>query len=534
MEGLAEQVRQPCTVAVVGQVKVGKSTFVNALLRGDFAKVGSTETTATINYFSYVSPEGYDADRPVRCYWRGGGFSDESREFLDGLQGNDLETLLRADGIDRLEYRLPIDLLEQITLVDTPGTGAVVEEHEDRTAEFIQLNAELRERHDKETRELNDRADAIIYLVGEVARSTDEEFLKKFAEATGGRSSARNAIGVMSKIELQPEVLARRHELAGKIAGQLTDTLNTVVPVAAGVSRTLEQLLKDDRAGLERMVETLRHIPEETLEMLLDDPAFFKDMDLPECPVGTTERRELLGETNWAVFATVAAVAADRELGIDEVEKKLEEITGLGPLWEILTKHFIERGHILRCYRIARDAQEVLKRLRFEYLPQHRKELNRENERLERYVGFIRRPGGDPITAAELESFVRANLDASRRTTELEKLYWDLGGEWGLLYSQLEEYNGDFEALQKLQEADHAFSQDELNELRPLLGQYGGELEKRLPPGRVDADYAGQRQRYWKRKREEAPYGSLRYAVADQAFDRLALIIDELLARVGK
>ena len=115
--------RRPCTVAVVGQVKVGKSTFVNALLGGDHAKVGSTETTATINYFSHVSPESYDPERPVRCYWRGGGFSDKSRAFLDGLQGNDLETLQRADGIERRQYRLPNALLEQITLVDTPGTG---------------------------------------------------------------------------------------------------------------------------------------------------------------------------------------------------------------------------------------------------------------------------------------------------------------------------------------------------------------------------------------------------------------------------
>jgi hypothetical protein len=294
------------------------------------------------------------------------------------FEGNYLEALRRADGIDRLEYRLPNPLLEQITLVDTPGMGAVLEEHEARTAEFIQLNSELRKRHDLETRELNDRADAIFYLVGEVAKSTDEEFLKQFAETTGGRSSARNAIGVLSKIELQPEVLARRHELSEKIAGQLEDELNTVVPVAAGVRRALDQLLKDDRAGLTRMVETLRRIPPETLEMLLDDPAFFKDFDLPECPVGTTERRELLGVTNWAVFATAAGVAADRELSIDEVAEKLEEIAGFEPLWDIVVRHFIKRGHILRCYRIIRDAQKILNELRFTYLPERRKELRRE------------------------------------------------------------------------------------------------------------------------------------------------------------
>src|SRR5215210_6161679 len=56
IERLAGQVNQRCVVAVVGQVKVGKSTFVNALLGQDLAKVGTTETTATINYFSNGKP----------------------------------------------------------------------------------------------------------------------------------------------------------------------------------------------------------------------------------------------------------------------------------------------------------------------------------------------------------------------------------------------------------------------------------------------------------------------------------------------
>src|SRR5215210_3551665 len=250
MEELAKQVYLPCVVAVVGRVKAGKSTFVNALLGEDLAKVGTTETTATINYFSYGTP---DPERPVRCHWRGGKVTDETREFLDGLQGNDLETLRRADGVDHLEYFLPNPLLKQITLVDTPGTGAVVEEHQDRTAEFVRLNNQLRDRHDEETRRLGDTADAVIYLVGQVARVTDQSFLQEFAQTTGGRSSALNAVGILSKIELQPEVLARRHELSAKIASQLEDGLNSVIPVAAGARRALDQLLKDERMGLRRM-----------------------------------------------------------------------------------------------------------------------------------------------------------------------------------------------------------------------------------------------------------------------------------------
>ena len=49
IERLSGQVEEPCVVAVVGRMKAGKSTFINALLGEDLAAVGVTETTATIN-----------------------------------------------------------------------------------------------------------------------------------------------------------------------------------------------------------------------------------------------------------------------------------------------------------------------------------------------------------------------------------------------------------------------------------------------------------------------------------------------------
>src|SRR3954452_3398096 len=42
VERLSGQVDQPCVVAVVGRMKAGKSTFINALLGEDLAKVGAT------------------------------------------------------------------------------------------------------------------------------------------------------------------------------------------------------------------------------------------------------------------------------------------------------------------------------------------------------------------------------------------------------------------------------------------------------------------------------------------------------------
>ena len=526
MDELAKQVYQPCVVAVVGRVKVGKSTFVNALLGEDLAKVGTTETTATINYFTYGNP---DPDLPVRCHWRGGKVTDESRAFLDSLQGNDLETLRRADGIDHLEYFLPNPLLKRITLVDTPGTGTVVEEHADRTEEFMRLNSQLRERHDRDTRRLNDTADAVIYLMGQVAKVTDQAFLQEFTQTTGGRTSALSAIGVLSKIELQSEFVARRHELSRKIADQLKENLNTVLPVAAGVRRALDRLLEDDRAGLKRLLTALQRIPPGTLEVLLDSQELFCDLDLPDSPVGPAERRELLGDMKWGVFATIARVVGRPGLGLDEAVEQLEEMSGFEPLWEVLNIHFIQRGHIVRCYRITRDAWDVLNEIRYTYLPERRRETSQEKHRLDRFLRFIRRPAGDPETAAELEDFVLSHLDTNRRMNELEALHRDLDGELSAMFHQLLEYNEDFEVLQKLETSDGNFSEAELAELRPLLGLYGGGVEQRLPPGAANAEYVGWRQMYWGRRRTEAPSGSVQHAVADRAFTRYGLILDELL-----
>ena len=522
MERLAQGVYEPCVVAVVGRVKVGKSTFVNALLGEDLAKVGTTETTATVNYFTYGEP---DPDRPVRCHWRGGKVTDESRKFLDGLQGNDLETLRRADGIDHLEYFLPNPILKRITLVDTPGTGAVVEEHVERTAEFMRLNDSLRERHDEETRRLGDTADAVIYLVGQVARTTDEEFLREFANTTGGRSSALNAIGVLSKIELQPEVLTRRHELSAKISTQLRDTLNTVVPVAAGLRRALDEM---EDGQLEHMAATLRRIPPATLAMLLDDPEFFGDLDFPDSPVGPEERRRLVGGMKWGVFATMAPVLADPALDIEEAKQHLEEMTGFGPLWEVLNRHFIERGHILRCYRISSDAREVVNAIRYEHLPKLRRDTRQQDERLQRFLDYIRRPGGDPETSAELERFVREHLDVAGRVAGLEALHVELDAELGVQFNRLLEYNADFETLQRL-EGEDGFTEAELAELRPLMGLYGGEVGERLPPGAANAEYVAWRQMYWRRRMAEALHGTTEHAVADRAYTRYGLILGEIL-----
>jgi hypothetical protein len=528
LDVLAIQLDQPCVLAVVGRMKAGKSTFINALLGEDLACVGVTETTATINYFRYGNPA--DSARPIRCHWRNGCQEDVSRDFLDGLQGNDLDTLRRAEGIAHLEYFLPNPFLRDVTLVDTPGTAAVVDEHQDRTADFLQLRKQLRQRHQQDTQRIGSEADAVIYLVGQVPRATDQEFLDEFNLATGGQARALNALGVMAKIDLQAEILARRSELATKIARQLQANLNTVVPVSAGLRRALDHLLADNRKQLVTLLTSLRRIAVPRLQKMLDSEELYLELESDDCPVTPTERRQLLSDMPWSVFTTIARIAIDPSLSGAAVVTRLDELSGFGPLKEILQRHFFQRGRFLRCFRILNDARKILNAVRFQHLPEFRKHDRADLARRERFVQFIRSSRGDPSVARELEEFVSLQCGTARRAERLEVIVKELDRQFSQLYHDLEEYNADFQAMEQLEKYESLFTAEERDELKSLFGLYGLETGKRLPPGKVAIDYAAERQQHWidlhHRSRESA-----RRLIAERAEVRYGLILHEMMQK---
>jgi hypothetical protein len=524
LEHLAAKVEQPCVLAVVGRMKAGKSTFINALLGQDVAKVGVTETTATINRFRYGVPA--DPQRPVRCHWRGGRYEDVSRDFLDSLQGSDAEALRRAEGIDYLEFLLPNPELRDVTLVDTPGTAAVVDEHQNRTAEFLNLHKHLRDRHGQETQRIGSEADAVIYLVGQVPRATDQAFLEEFGQTTGGQSRALNAVGVLAKIDLQPEILARRAELAGKIARQLKADLNTVVPVSAGLHQAVNGLRAQDNQRLRLLMTALRQIPLPRLNKLLDSDELY-EMDFDDCPVSVDERRELRGEMPWTVFTTIGRLAADPNLDDAGVVGQLQELAGFTPLREVLERHFFKRARFLRSYAVLNDARKVLSDIRFRQLPEFRKRDREDRARRERFLGFIRAAHGDAAIARELEDFVAGQCSAAGSADPLEAALKELDRKLGRLFHALEEHNADFAALEQLEKTPQPFTAEELDELRCLLGLYGVETDKRLARGQATVEYAAQRQEAWADVRAHTR-DATRLRLAERAEARYGLILHEL------
>jgi small GTP-binding protein len=89
-------------LVVVGEFNAGKSAFINALAGQHILREGVTPTTARIHLLKY---------------------------------GTTVVESITNDGI--VMTTAPIDLLRDVSIVDTPGTNAIIREHERLTTDFV-------------------------------------------------------------------------------------------------------------------------------------------------------------------------------------------------------------------------------------------------------------------------------------------------------------------------------------------------------------------------------------------------------------
>lgn len=105
IESLGQSIRQLddlFLLVIVGEFNAGKSAFINALLGEKLLKEGVTPTTSQITILRH-------------------GETNQSSLVEEG------HTLML----------FPVDLLSELSIVDTPGTNAVIRQHEELTTHFI-------------------------------------------------------------------------------------------------------------------------------------------------------------------------------------------------------------------------------------------------------------------------------------------------------------------------------------------------------------------------------------------------------------
>ena len=165
-------------LVIVGEFNAGKSAFINALLGKQILKEGVTPTTTQINILKH----GETAERQV---------VEENLHVLN----------------------LPADLLRQISIVDTPGTNAVIREHEVLTATFVP------------------RSDLVLFITSADRPFTESERL--FLEAI--RNWGKKVVIVINKIDIlqSDEELQQIVDFVRDNSHNLLGTIPEIFPISA-------------------------------------------------------------------------------------------------------------------------------------------------------------------------------------------------------------------------------------------------------------------------------------------------------------
>jgi small GTP-binding protein len=190
-----EQLALPFLLVVVGEFNSGKSAFVNALLGARILEEGVTPTTSRVGVLQH---------------------------------GETVARRTRPDGIE--ETTAPAEILKAVAIVDTPGTNAVLREHEALTRDFLP------------------RADLVLFVTSADRPYTESE--RAFLEAI--REWGKKVVLVLNKRDLleSPGDVAK---VVAFVQEQAEKTLGTRPEVFALSARdALRAMERADGAARER------------------------------------------------------------------------------------------------------------------------------------------------------------------------------------------------------------------------------------------------------------------------------------------
>ena len=496
IDEMSSELDSPCVLAVAGMMKTGKSSFINAFLRGDYAAVGKDETTATINYFCYDKNLNNVPDRqkPILCVKVDGSREWVTKSYLDSLQGNSEDILNKSMEINYLEYFLDNPVLDGIRLVDTPGIGAVINynEHDNRTMSFVNGKARLRERHSEETKQLAQEADALICLIdSDTPNSQDYDLLKSFqnnfktTSDSDSNAVLDNLIIIMGRADLNNDLFdseKKKQDYLEFEAKQFKDKkiFAQLSSVSAAMETALTRIKKDD---LFIMHQAMQDMPQGDIKCEED---FWDDSSYSPSTAFTSEqRKKITDNAPWSVVKRIIEEFV-KEKDFDKALKELKRKAGFEQIREILDEKFFKRGKHLHYYRKLNDLLNWVNDIKERYIPFRRERIIEQQKEIKNIV----ESNPDNVICllqeydklqCELESLIVIKFDLEILENDAEK---------ALRFIELE--RDKYNALIIINKNSELFTSDETEELKHLFSTNCNKNS--------DLDLLNQRALYWEKQ----------------------------------
>jgi small GTP-binding protein len=282
---LAASMRQlddPFLLVIVGEFNAGKSAFINALLGQAVVQEGVTPTTAQVQLLHY---------------------------------GDSVSVATSPDGVQMVTA--PVELLRDIHIVDTPGTNAIIREHERLTTDFVP------------------RSDLVLFITAADRPFTETE--RVFLSVI--RDWGKKIVLVVNKVDIF-STAAELDQVLTFVTNGARDLLG-VVPTVLPVSARLAQKAKRGEPSL--WAASRFAALEDYLRDTLDAPGRFR-LKLAN-PLG-------VGQTLTTRYATIAGerlqlMGQDREL-LADIERQLT-----------MYREDAERGFELRMTAIEKELSDM-------------------------------------------------------------------------------------------------------------------------------------------------------------------------------
>ena len=248
-------------LVIVGEFNAGKSAFINALIGAEVMPEGVTPTTSVINLLRF---------------------------------GPEATVTMQPDGVIVREF--PAEFLDEISIVDTPGTNAIIREHEALTQQFVprsdlvlfvtSADRPFTESERAFMASIRDWGKKIVVIINKIDLLRDASAVAEVAEFVGDNIerllgltpeifpvSALQAQQAKSLGDRNPEERTRLWEASG--FGPLEDYIFTTLDEEG---RVRLKLLSPLGVG-ERITEKYQQITEERLAVLRDDLATIDNIE---------------------------------------------------------------------------------------------------------------------------------------------------------------------------------------------------------------------------------------------------------------
>ncbi len=211
----------PLKVVCMGEVKAGKSTFINAVIGREISRVDVLEATAI------VIEIGYGKEEKGKIYTKDNkNMSGSLEEILDVLSVMK-DNKEFNNNVERVELKVAASKLRDIRIVDTPGVATLTESNENTTNEYIK------------------NADVILWILnGNYLGQTDiNERIKEI------RKMGKDVIAIINRID---EVDEEPAKLVKYLKREMRLYLKAIFPLSAKIAyegRRDQDLAKQEESG---------------------------------------------------------------------------------------------------------------------------------------------------------------------------------------------------------------------------------------------------------------------------------------------